>query len=579
MKNFFKKIGNFFKKCFLSVKKFVLKVTSKVAHSKLYCLVMMQLKDKWNMSFKHDKKGTLLRLSGKLIVFVVITVICYFIMSLTTGTLHIFFSSRIPLAAMIPVIFVLTIFEVLSILIGMTKSLYFAKDNVVLITYPVKSDYLFLSKIIVYYVDAIKKSFMLFFPVIISFGLIYGYPFHFYLWALFIDFFYVGLITLFCGLLSVPTYFVLKFLNKFRVIKVFLTLVLAGALIYGTVLLINVIPSNINLVREYDKFTKGLNDFLLWFSDSFKFSNAVTHTFLGTRDGYAMKIYSTYTWAGLLVSIGGIAVLVVANAFLAKPFYNKMIATTNRSSARQPREHKNIRLPKHLSVLCYELLRVVRNERYLVSTLTCITVMPLITLVVNRLYDAFNTDSTGMFLMFVFNFFFILIVVCSHNTSAATVFSKDGPSWTVNKTMPVNPRISLSLRLVYNIFMSLLIIIPSSILFFNWFKGSERYSLFLFIITLFILGVFHNVISASFDYSHSENKDKADIGSEIVSSHELVSIAFGFLIGLVYIGIMLIFFITATNKVQERLLIAALLALVIGVFSFLRKVRLTYQEN
>ena len=531
------------------------------------------------MSFKHDKKGTLLRLSGKLIVFVVITIICKFIMDLTTGTLHIFFSSRIPLSAMIPVIAVLTLFEVFSILIGMTKSLYFAKDNVVLITYPVKSNYLFLSKIIVYYIDAVKKSLMLFFPVIIAFGMVYGYPFHFYLWALFIDFFYVGLLTLFCGLLSVPTYFVLKFLNKFRIIKVFLTFVLAGLLIWGTVLLINIVPSNINLVREYDKFTKGLNDFLTTFASTFKFSTAVTHTFLGTRDGYAMKIYSTYTWAGLLVAIGGIAILVVANAYLAKPFYNKMIATTNRSSARKPREHKNHRVPKHLSVLCYELLRVVRNERYLVNTLVCIVIMPLFTLVVNRLYGAFNTDSTGTFLMFVFNFFFILIVVCTHNTSAATVFSKDGPSWTVNKTMPVNPRVSLSLRLVYNIFTSLFIILPSSILFFKWFKGSNRYSLVLFVITLFVLGVFHNILSASFDYSHSENKDKADIGSEIVSSHELVSIAYAFIIGLVYIGMMLIFFTTATSDVQERLLIAALLALTVAALSFLRKVRLTYQEN
>lgn len=579
MKNFFKKIGLFFKKRFLAVKGFVLRIANKVGHSKIYTLVMMQLKDKWNMSFKYDKKGTLLRLSGKLIVFVVITVIAYFIMDLTTGTLHIFFSSRIPLAAMIPIIGVLTIFEVLSILIGMTKSLYFAKDNVVLITYPVKSDYLFLSKIIVYYIDAVKKSFMLFFPVIISFGLIYGYPLHFYLWALFIDFFYVGLLTLICGILSIPTYFILKFLDKFRVIKIVLTFVLAGALIYGTIALLSVIPTNINLVREYDKFTKGLNEFLAWFGDSFKFSSAVTHVFLGVREGYAMKIYSTYTWAGFLVSLGGIAVLVVANAFLAKPFYNKMIATSNRSNTRQPKQHKNIKLPKMVSVLCYELLRVVRNERYLVSTLTCVVVMPLITLIVNRLYGAFSTDSTGMYLVFVFNFFFILIVVCSHNTTASCVFSKDGPSWTVNKTMPINPRLSLSLRLVYNIFISLLIIIPSSIIFFDGFKGASKYSLTIFMITLFILGVFHNFISASFDYSNSKNKDKADIGSEIVSSHELVSIAFGFLIGLVYIGMMLIFFVTATNKVQERLLFAAILALVIGVTSFLRKVRLTYQEN
>ena len=146
------------------------------ASEKIYTLVMMQLKDKWNFSFKTDKKGTLLKLSVYLLLFVAITVVAYLLMDLSASRFSVFVGNKIPLTAMGPLIAILTLFEGVSIFIGMTRSLFFAKDNTVLITYPVKSDYLFISKIIVYYIDAIKKSFTLFLPVIISFVIIYRFP-------------------------------------------------------------------------------------------------------------------------------------------------------------------------------------------------------------------------------------------------------------------------------------------------------------------------------------------------------------------------------------------------------------------
>ena len=231
MKNFLAKVGHFISKCAKTVGAFVSKPFKKIEWGKVFTLVKMQIKDKWNFSFKSDKKGTLLRLSGKLIVFVVITVVVYFMMDMTTSTLHIFFGLRIPFSAMIPVLTVLIAFETVSILIGMTRSLFFAKDNVVLITYPVNSGYLFISKVIVYYLDAIKKSLMLFFPVIIGFGIIYSYPIYYFVFILIVDLIFVLVLTLVCGLLSIPTYYVLKFIDKFQIIKVILALAFVGLLI------------------------------------------------------------------------------------------------------------------------------------------------------------------------------------------------------------------------------------------------------------------------------------------------------------------------------------------------------------
>ena len=578
MKKFLAKTKHFLQKSIQIVKGFFQRIFNKIASYKLTTLVLMQLKDKWNLSFKNNKRAAIFKLSGYLILFGAITALAWFIMYFIGSYLHIFIGYRIPMNAMIPLIGILTVFEGVSILIGLTRSLFFAKDNVVLITYPVKSNTLFISKLIVYYFDAIKKSLTMFLPILIGFGIIYGYGVGFYFLVLLLDLFYMAVVVLFCGLLAIPTCYILRFIDKYQLIKIVVALLLAGAFIYVAIIVIGIIPNNINLMEEYDKFSKSMNNFLYNFSSNFTVLRSITRMFLGVSDGLTTSYASIYTIAGLGIMIGVIAVLCVGNAYLSKPFYTKMIATSNISKKPATHARKNPRHLKPFSVFKYELLRILRNEKMVVASLICIIVMPLVTILANKIYCSINTRATGGYYIYVFNFVFILIVLCSHNTSASYAYSKDGPSWTVNKTMPVDPKMSLSLRLVYNFLVSLAIIIPSSILFYKNYKA-QMFSLPIFIITLIVLSILHIVLSASYDYSHSKNKDKADIGSEIVSTHEMVSLGYGFGITVAFLLAMVLFHITGTTGTNIRVMLLAIVITAFEVWFFLRKIHLTYQEN
>lgn len=578
VKRFFQKIGNFFSMLARKIGGGAKRLNNKVIHHKLYTLVVMQLKDKWNISFKTDKKGTLFKLVGYLIVFVAITYVVHLVMDLSASMLGIFVSPKIPVTAMIPLIAIVSFFEVLSILFGMTRTLYFGKDNVVLVTYPVKSDYLFLSKIIVYYLDALKKATTLLLPILISFGWIYNMPFYFYVWVILMTLIYVAVLVLICGLISVPTYYILRILDRFKIIKIIVGLLIAGALIYGAIALINVIPSNINMIDEYVKFSVGLNTTLNWISENIFVSRAISNWLIGVRNALGVSLFSTYSWAVTLSMLGIIAVLVLGNAFLSKPFYHKMIASSNTRASGRSRRHKNHRSYSKLSVFKFELIRILRDEKQIVASLICLTIMPLVTLVVNRVYNSFITQPRGDLFIFIANFVLIFIVAFTHNVSTSYIYSKDGPSWTVNKTMPVDPRMSLFVRLFYNFVISCAIIIPSSIIFLNNFKP-KGYDTVLFILTLIALSVFHMVFSASYDFSHSKNKDKADIGSEIISSHELVSLGIGFLITVVSMLFYVIFVFESSTVPQTRLLVLSAVLMTFEILFFLRKIRLTYQEN
>ena len=569
LKKFFQKIGAFFRR-----------IGKKIASYKLYTLVIMQLKDKWNMSFKTNKKMTIFKLVALVIVFAIITFVIKMMMDLSTNTLGIFIGMKIPLAAMIPILTLVTVFEVISILVGMTKALYFSKDNVVLITYPVKSSTLFLSKLIVYYLDAVKKSFTLFVPLFFAFGLVYGNPVYYYFWVIFLDLFYVAILVLICGLLSIPAYFVLRFLERFKIVKIILAVALLGAFIYGTIVLLGLIPENLNIIAEYQTFTKGLNAFLTDYRNKMFISRVLSGMFFGVYSSstVSLQIFNFYSWSVLLSIIALIVAFVFLNAFVAKPFYTKMIARSNSSSTAKKKEKKNHKHNKLLSVLLYELKRIFRDEKIIVSSLLTIVIVPLFIAIANKVYNSMDTDVIGNSFIVIFNFFFISIAVTGHNTTSSYIYSKDGPSWSINKTMPVNPEASLSLRLVYNTFISLIVIIPSSIVAFKS-EYLAKYSIVLFILALFLISLFHNVISASYDFSHSKNKDKADIGSEVVSTHVAISILYSMICIAFSSAFLFVCLLTTSTNPLLRLMLFWLVLSIILVYYFLRKIHLAYQEN
>lgn len=581
-KEFFKKIGKAIAKPFVvfgkALKSLFLEFWESIRSKKFRTLVAMQLKDKWNFSFKANKKAAIFKIITYLVIFIALCAISYLVISLASTKLHIFISPIMPITAMVVVITVLTVFEGISILIGLSNALYFNKDNPVLITYPVTSECLFVSKLAVYFIDAVKKAFTLLVPILFGYAFIRGYAFYFFPWIMLWVIVYMAILVLVCGLLSVPTYYVLRFLKKYRVIKIIISVVIVGLLIFATIKLIQILPSNFNLNREYEKVSQGLNTFLNDFSKGTKVFSAIGALFCGVKNGMGATEFSKYSYIVPLCFIGVIIVMLFIDMFISKPFYTKMIANSANTKTGQKKEKKNRCAPKGLSILKYEVLRIVRDEKIIVASIISIVVAPLLILLLNKFYGTFEVRLLGRHLINIFNYFFILLIATTHNISSAYIYSKDGPSWNINKTIPVDPKLSLSLRLVYNSVISLLIILPAGIIFVNSTNFVTSDKVFI-LVSLIILTFFHNLLSASYDFMNSKNKTKADIGSEIVSKHQTVSIVYALLIGVAACGLAFIMYLTNTRDVFMRITLLAVVLLGIEIYLFFKRIRATYQEN
>lgn len=587
LKNLWSKVKAFFVNLFVKIQRIFKHAQMWIMSHKIAVLSVMQLKDKWNISSNTKKKDIVFKAIARIILFACTTGFMYLMMHLSVTKLGIFFSSKIPVTAMVVLIFVLTLFEGISILIGMTNALYFSKDNSVLITYPVKASDLFLSKVIVYYIDALKKSCVLLLPTIVAFGLIYGYSLPYYLWIIILMLIYVALIVLVSAVLSIPTYFVMKFLKKYTIVKLIASAVMMGFVVWGVIELVNVIPENINLIKTYAKFSLGVNNFLKWFSNTFKISSAITSMFCGVRKGVTVKAMS---WYSLIVPVCLIIAnigLVFVNMFVSRPFYTKMISANSQKNANSKKEKKNVKLNKYASIYKYELLRILRNEKQVASTVITIIAVPLVILLANRVYGSISLSLFGIKLTSIFNYFFVLLLALSHNITASHIYSKDGPSWTVNKTMPVDPRKSLTARILYNIVSSILIIVPGVIIYASKNEQITGFATALIIFSMILFSTFHCLLSASYDFSNSKNKDKADIGSEIISTHENMSLLFGFI--LCVVAVLFIFILNQTTmslprvslatRIYLRVVLFGLLLVVVEIYMFCKKIKATYQEN
>ena len=146
-------------------------------------LVIMQLKEQFSFSLKADKKGTITKLILFGVLFIAITAIIAVTIFLL-GYLGILGKGILPVTIFNIFLYLILILSIFSCIHRMTKSLFFSEDNQVLLTYPVNSGIIFLSKITVFFIVELAKNFIMIVPLCLAYAIINGLPFYFYFWMI-----------------------------------------------------------------------------------------------------------------------------------------------------------------------------------------------------------------------------------------------------------------------------------------------------------------------------------------------------------------------------------------------------------
>ena len=549
------------------------------AVSVLKTLTLMQLKEKLDMSYLGSFVKTLFKIVWTVIEFAVITVACYFIFYFIK-ILGIFsLTMDVPSSVMVVIFTVMFALSILFSTMGLVKSLYFSKDNSVLLTLPASPSLVFLSKLAVYYCYELKKNFMFIVPIFIGYGLVKGLVWTYYPWLLFLFAFISALPVIISALLSIPCMFVYQFIKKVSIVQYLIYALLVAGAGYLAYSLISIIPANINFVESWGTTFWEIQDFLKTFTTTLPFMTAFTELIVGKTVGITVAVFNKQTLGGLLTLIGSTAVLIILCLLLAKPLFYKMASKPFEFSKKSNIKAKeNTVKPGFLSALYKETLIGVRSNYFIKLGALLIIVMPLAILLLNKLYSAMNTRFVGMQMTVSFNAVIMLLILLSTNIDVASAFSRDGSTAYLNKVQPTAYGPLLFSKLVANLIISL-IGVSVTIYTYSQFSALNTADFIMYAVCIYATYVCHLFWSAELDIMNPQYSQYATFNDQANNPNENMSGVILLILSIFIFAATLLLSMSEPTGVWVKVGIASVVLAVVKITTFFLKVKVFYKEK
>lgn len=543
-------------------------------------LVLMQLKDKIDFSFLKDKKKTLFKIIWALIGFAVATAIIYLVFSLIVKFGLFSFVQTFNFRAFLILMTVIIILSTLSCLVNVTSTLYFAKDNPVLLTMPVKSSTIFSSKILVCFIYELIKNFTFIWPFMIAYGMVMGLSFVYFLWSIVAIFILTTLIVMLCSLLSIPAMGVAIFAKKFKVLEFVVAVVVVAGVVWGVVSAINAIPTDIDLVRDWGRIFWNLQDVLNGFAGTFVIFDYLLQFLTGMQySGFAFNLGTTSNLITFGVIVGVILVCYLLTYLLSKPLFLRMASNPfeykKKVVKKQKRSHKNA---PFVSAVMQQSKRTLRTPSIIYSILATAIIAPIAILLQNRIFGAMDTRLTGMYMALAFNVLIVLLMLMSTNNSLASVFSREGNASYLNKIHPVPYRVPLTGKLILN--MAICIIsICVSVGVMNIFIPMGVGNSIMLVLGMSFIYLAHLLWSAELDIMNPQNRQYQTTGKTQKNPNEAKSTIFCFVMAGLFAFVM--YFLMSENfvKVFPKIMLIGFAVFAVRLYLYLTRIKLYYKEK
>lgn len=546
---------------------------------KLKPLVMMQLKDKIDLSFLKSKKQTIAKVVLSICGFVAITAVIYALL-FVARLLNIFhLVDIIPVSVIVVVFTIMQILALISCTYGLMKNLYFSKDNQVLLTLPVTNNQVFVSKIIVFYLYELLKNCYFILPLFFAYGLISGSSFLFYLWAPFCVILISALTVSISALLSIFAMLISMFLKNFNLLRILLFTAVVGCSIWGIIYVINLIPENLDIVGTWGTIFWGIQDFLTAFTVYAYPFTKLTQMVVGGYLGLQPVLFSLSTLWILLSVIATICVSLSLSFIISRPIFFKM--------ASKPFEYRKITLETQkknrtinsfLSSVKKEILVIFRTSDDLFSLIGTAIALPILILLLNRIFASMSTRLFGDYMTVSFNFLIILLIALSSNGKIASIYSREGGANYLIKTRPTNYSNSLIAKLVPNAVVITISII-SSVIVFGLFTSLSVANIILLAFSVEFIYLLHLLWSAEMDIMNPQWAQYATTGNHVSNPNETKATIAMFFLAFLFFGISLFLSIENIAVSWIKVALITLVLLIYRIWSILSKVKYYYKEK
>lgn len=549
----------------------------------LQTLVMMQLKEKVDLSCFKNFKSAVTKIVFTILQFIGVTALA-FAFFFATKFLRLFsISGAIP-ASVLAIVFTFMFFlSMISCMIGLTKTLYFSKDNHVLLTMPTPTALVYTSKLVVFYLYELMRNFSFLVPVLVAYGIVSSVPATYYPWVAFMCLFITALPVLVGALLSIPAMWIYQFLRQYRILQVVVYTACIAALVYGTVKLINLLPTDLNLVTEWVKVSSQIQSGLRYFEEKFEIFYLLAVLVSGRNINMVYRIWTPFTLPAFGIVVGLILVLFALSFLLARPLFFKMASKPFEYKKRTiVKTHKNRVHRPWFSAFKKEILLSFRKPEELYNHIVQLVGMPIMILLLNKLYNALDTRAFGNQMTYSFNILLMLLFMLSANIGMASVYSRDGRAAYMPKTQPVSYYPLLLSKLYARLIVSFVSAAAASFAM-VYVRSSEvnvgvREGILL-AVGLFAFSAAHIFWSAEADIMNPQSEQYGAMGEHSKNPNETFSTVLALLISVLAAVLTLLLFRENEPVCWVKFCIAGIAIFAFKLFTYLKKIQVYYKEK
>lgn len=339
------------------------------------------------------------------------------------------FFNFVPTEAMlVSLVFITQVVSIVSCLSGMILVLFVSKENTMLLAFPCRYSEIFLSKILVFALEEVKKSLYFLLPILIGFGANADVNVLYWL-QLPIVWMALCLLPVFIGaMLSIPAIYIKRFLQTHVLVYAVLMVALIVAGFFGVYSILKAIPIPIDIGGQYNEFVISVNE---TFASINRF--ALFYNFIG-KALFGKMIY-LYLPLMILVVVGfGLLCFLVAMPF----YFRAASSTAENSSTKKHRLKYAKRGNLFLTFFKKELKIHFRSFESMTSIITVVFIFPVVSFIFNFIMSVINTSSLGNIMTIAFNLMITLSLLGTHNANTAAALSMEGNEFAILKTAPSN---------------------------------------------------------------------------------------------------------------------------------------------
>ena len=545
----------------------------------LVTLVKMQLKEKMDMSYLRSLRKFIFKIVWILIEFAAITAALFFVFKYVRLLGLFSLVGDIPISVVAVIFTVMLGLSVVTDTVGLMKSLYFSRDNTVLLTFPATPSLVFLSKLVTYYIYEIRKSFMFMVPMFLAYGMVKSYGLYYYPWLILMFVLVSTVPVLIAAILSIPAMFLYVFLNKVKVLQYVLYTVLAVGGVAVVWSLLGKIPADINFIETWGETYWQIQGALKTFTEAFKPIYGLTELIVGKMAGFVNVIFNDDTVRRLATLVGLDAGMLLLCFICSKPLFCRMAATPFEFKKKNSiKEKKNKKRSAFSSALRKEWLSGLRSNAFLKLSCVLIVVMPMAIYLLNKFYASMDLSTFGKQMTVCFNVIIMLLILLMTNINIASVYSRDGASSYLNKVQPAPYALLLFSKLFFPIIIAFIGTAFSTVVFAGFTSLTKSNALLVGVI-VYAVYIFHIFSSAESDIMNPQYEQYATFSDQNGNPNEAKSAIMAVLVSMIVFIAMFLLSGEIGGNIYVKLAIVTVALATFKVITYLAKIKAFYKEK